>query len=77
VFNLAKVLIVLQQCQLQVENLVIIIKIVQTWPNDPHMNFMPNNNKKYYLKAKASLVNDNYELIEETKYFENLNMDSD
>ncbi len=41
------------------------------------MNFMPNNNMKNYLKAKGSLVNDNYELIEETKYFENLNMDSD
>ncbi len=76
-FNLAKILIVLQQCQLQVENLIIIIKIVQTWPNDAHMNFMPNNNKKDYLKAKGSLVNDNYELNEETKYFENLNMDSD
>jgi len=70
-------LIVLQQCQLQVENLIIIIKIVKIWPNDPHMNFMPNNNMKDYLKVKGSLVNDNNELIEETKYFENLNMDSD
>ncbi len=76
-FNLAKVLIVLQQCQLQVENLIIIINIVKIWPNAPHMNFMPNNNMKDYLKAKGSLVNDNYELIEETKYLENLNMDSD
>jgi hypothetical protein len=41
------------------------------------MNFMPNNNMKDYLKAKVCLVNDNYELIEETKYFEDLNMDSD
>ncbi len=32
---------------------------------------------KDHLKAKGSLVNYNYELIEETKYFEDLNMDSD
>lgn len=30
---------------------------------------------KYYQKVEESLVNDNYKLIEETKYFEDLNVD--
>ncbi len=32
---------------------------------------------KDYLKVEKPLTNDNYELIEEAKYFEDLNMDSD
>jgi hypothetical protein len=32
---------------------------------------------KDYLKVKRSLVDDNYELIEEVKYFEDLNVNND
>ncbi len=32
---------------------------------------------KDYLKVERSSVDDNYELIEEIKYFEDLNVDND
>ncbi len=32
------------------------------------MNFMQNKNMKDYLKVEGSLIDDNYELIEESKY---------
>ncbi len=35
---------------------------------------MPNNTMKDYLKVEGSLTNNNYELIEEAKYFENLDV---
>ncbi len=38
---------------------------------------MPNNNMKDYLKFEGSLTNDNYELIEEAKYFEDLDVHGD
>jgi hypothetical protein len=38
---------------------------------------MPNKNMKNYLKVERSLVDDNYELTEEVKYFEDLNVDND
>jgi hypothetical protein len=38
---------------------------------------MPNNNMKDYLKVEGSLTNDNYELIEEAKYFEDLDVHGD
>ncbi len=41
------------------------------------MNCMQNKNMKDYLKVEEPLTNDNYELIEEAKYFEDLNMDGD
>jgi len=33
-----------------------------------------NKNMKYYLKVAGYLANDNFELIEKTKYFEDLNV---
>ncbi len=38
---------------------------------------MLNKNMKDYLKVRGSFVDDNYKLIEETKYFEDLNVDGD
>ncbi len=58
------VLTTLWQCHLQVESLDLIITIVKNWPNDLHVNCMPNTNMKYYLKIKKSLADDNYKLIE-------------
>ncbi len=59
------------------ENLDKIITILKNWFDDLHVNCMPNKNMKDYLKVEEPLANDNYELIEEAKYFEDLNMDSD
>ncbi len=59
------------------ENLDKIITIVKNWLDDLHMNCMPNKNMKDYMKVEKPLTNDNYELIEEAKYFEDLNMDGD
>jgi len=36
---------------------------------------MLNKNMKNYLKVERSLGNDNYKLIEETKYLKNLYVD--
>ncbi len=41
------------------------------------MNCMPNKNMKDYLKANGFLVVDNYELIEEKKYLEKLDVDDE
>jgi hypothetical protein len=67
-------LIALQQSYLQVENWDMIITIVENWPNDSRVNCMQNKNMKDYLKIKRSLVDDNYYLIKEKKYFEKLNV---
>jgi hypothetical protein len=50
-FNLAKVLMSLQQHRLQMENLDKIITIVKNWFDYPHANCMENENIKKYLKA--------------------------
>jgi hypothetical protein len=36
---------------------------------------MPNKNMKDYLKARRSLVYENYELIEKAEYFEIFDVD--
>jgi hypothetical protein len=77
IFNLARILIALQRCYLQVENLERIITIVKTWLDDLHINCMPNKTMKDYLKVEGSLADDNYELIEEEKHFEDPSVDGD
>ncbi len=54
-----------------------IITIVKHQPSDLCMNCMSIKNMKDYLKVERSSVDDNYELIEEIKYFEDLNVDND
>jgi hypothetical protein len=51
--KLARVLLSLQQCHLQMENLDKIITIVKNWFNYPHTNCMANKNTKDHLKGKA------------------------
>ncbi len=75
IFNLVGILIALQRCYLQVENFDRIITIVKTWLDDPCVNCMPNKTMKDYLKVEGSLADDNYELIEESEHFEDLNVD--
>lgn len=69
VFNLARVLTTLRCRRLQVENTDRIITVVKNWLDDPHANCKPNSNFKQYLKAKESLANENYNLIEERNSF--------
>ncbi len=77
VFNLVGVLITLKCCRLQVENLDRIIILVKNWPDDSRMNCKANASFKDYIKFEVALVEENYEFIEESKYFEALLVDSD
>jgi hypothetical protein len=77
VFNLVGVLITLKCCHLQVENLDRIIILVKKWPDDSRMNWKANAIFKDYIKFEVALVEENYEFIEESKYFEALLVDSD
>ncbi len=56
------------------KNLDRIITIVKNWHDDQQVNCMPNKTMKDYLR---SLVDDNHELIEKAKYFEDSNVDGD
>ncbi len=68
-------LIALEPCHLQVENLYYIIMVVKNWPNDPWLNCMPIVTLEDYMKTKCVLVEENYDLIEEANFFEELKID--
>ncbi len=59
------------------ENLDRIIIVVKKWPNDSCMNYKANASFKDYIKFEVTLVKENYEFIEKSKYFEELLVDSD
>jgi hypothetical protein len=40
------------------------------------LNYKTNANLKGYIKAKVVLTKENYKLIEESKYFEELKVDN-
>jgi len=48
--------------------------VVKNWPYDSHANCKPNSNFKQCLKAKESLVEKNYHLIEKHNIFEELEL---
>jgi hypothetical protein len=50
---------------------------VKNWPNYPRANYKPNSNFKQYLKIEKLLAKDNYNLIEEHDFFEELQVDGD
>jgi hypothetical protein len=60
-----------------VDNLDSIIIVVKNWPNNPHLNCSQHKDLKNFLKVESSLVEDNYDLIEESNYFEQLELDKD
>lgn len=62
---------------LQVENLDWNITIVKNWPNNLLLNFQVNANFKHNIKVEVILAKENYELIEESKYFEKMKVDND
>jgi hypothetical protein len=55
-----------------VENLDRTIIVVKIWSDDPCLNCTTNSNFKDYLKSETALVEENYEFIEESEYFEEL-----
>ncbi len=50
---------------------------MKNWPNNPHTNCKPNLDFKQYLKVEKSLVEKNYNLIEEHNFFKELEVDDD
>jgi hypothetical protein len=58
-----------------VENLDQIIMVVKNWPNDSWLNCMPTAALKDYIKIECFLVEENYDLIEEADFFEQLEVD--
>ncbi len=63
-FNFAWVLTTLQQCCLQMK-LDQIITMVINWPNYLYLYYTHNACMKNWFKVEKSLVDDNYDLIEE------------
>jgi hypothetical protein len=45
--------------------------VVKNWLDDPHHNCKPNANLKEYLKKEDSLVEENYDLLEEADFLNN------
>jgi hypothetical protein len=46
--------------------------VVKNWSNDPCLNRTTDSNFKDYVKSEVALVEENYEFIEESEYFEEL-----
>jgi hypothetical protein len=63
-FNFIGVLTFLRHYCLQTENLDQIITMAKNFPIHPHFNCKKKVDVIEYVKAKASLADDNYDLIE-------------
>jgi hypothetical protein len=50
---------------------------VKNWHDDPRATYKPNSSFKQYLKIKELLARDNFNLIEEHHFFEELQIDGD
>jgi hypothetical protein len=51
--------------------------MVKNWPNDPCLNCSHHKDLRNFLKVEFVLAKDNYDLIEESNYFEQLELDKD
>jgi hypothetical protein len=60
-----------------VENMDWIITMVKNWLDDPCHNYKPNVDLKEYLKEEDSLLEENYDLLEELDFFGQLQVDND
>jgi hypothetical protein len=49
--------------------------VVKNWPNDSWLNCTPILALQNYMKIEYSLVEENYDLIEEIGFFEQLQVD--
>ncbi len=50
---------------------------MKNWPDDHCLNCSQHKYLKDFLKVESSLAKDNYDLIEESNYFEQLVLDKD
>ncbi len=51
--------------------------MVKKWLDDPYLNCSQHKDLTNFLKVEFSLVEDIYDLIEESNYFEQLELDND
>jgi len=49
--------------------------MVKNWPNSPCFNCSRHKDLTYFLKVEFILTKDNYDLIKESNYFEQLELD--
>jgi hypothetical protein len=49
--------------------------VVKNWLNDPCLNCSQHKDLTNLLKVESILAEDNYDLIEESNYFEQLELD--
>ncbi len=59
------------------DNLDRIITMVKNWHDDPHLNCSQHKDLIDFLKVKFVLAKDNYDLIEESNSFDQLELDRD
>jgi hypothetical protein len=76
-FNLVGVLTTLRRCRLQEDNLNQIITMVKNWLDNPRLNGSQHKDLANFLKVEFVLVKDNYDLIEESNYLEQLELYKD
>ena len=72
IFSIAGVLTSLRRCRLQNENLDCLVYDSKNWPNDPRIHYYANSGLKDFMVAEASLAEDNDDMLEEARYFEEL-----
>jgi hypothetical protein len=77
VFNLVDVSTTLKCCKLHVKNLNPISTMMKNWYNDPRLNCLQHKDLINIMKVEHLLVEKNYDLIEESNYFEQLDLDND
>jgi hypothetical protein len=51
--------------------------MIKNWLDDLCLNCSTNANLKDYIKVEVALIEDNYELIKESNYFEKLKVQND
>jgi hypothetical protein len=76
VFNLVGVSTTLKRCScsLHVKNLNHISTMMKNWYNDPYLNCLQHKDLINVIKVEHLLVEENYYLIEESNYFEQLEL---
>jgi hypothetical protein len=76
-FGLIGVLTTLRRCKLKENNLGRIITMVKNLPNDLHFNFSQRKDLTNFMKVESLLAKDNYDLIKESNYFEQTELDNE
>jgi hypothetical protein len=58
------------------DNLDQIIIAVKNWLDDPYLNYSQHKDLTNFLKVEFSLAKNTYDLIEESNYFKQLELDN-